>query len=103
MGKVYLLANWDEHKFKIGWTRGSIDKRIKPMQTGNPNLIECVHLFETEHYIKLETWMHNLHGTKRLEGEWFLLTDEDVNNFKQDCQKGHDIFQMLIDSGNPFI
>ena len=47
--------------------------------------------------------MHNKHGAKIMEGEWFELTDEDVRNFKQDCQKGHDTFKMLIDSGNPFV
>ena len=102
-GKVYLIGIPEDSRYKIGWTRGPINKRIAPLQTGNPKKIEAIHLFETEHPIKVETWMHNRHGAKRMEGEWFQLTDDDVRNFKEDCQKGHDTFKMLIDSGNPFI
>jgi hypothetical protein len=103
MGKVYLVGIPDEDRYKIGWTQGAIDKRIAPLQTGNPKKIEVIHLFETNHHVKVETWMHNIHGRKRMEGEWFELTQEDIVNFKADCQKGHDVFQMLIDSGNPFV
>jgi len=47
--------------------------------------------------------MHNKHQSKRLVGEWFALDDNDVTNFTSDCQKAHDTFQSLIDSGNPFM
>jgi hypothetical protein len=103
MGKVYLVGNLDDGLYKIGWTRGSIEKRIAPLQTGNPNKIEPVRLFETKHYVTLETYMHNRHASKRREGEWFALTDDDVVNFINDCQRGHDTIQMLVESGNPFI
>lgn len=103
MGQVYLVGIPDEDRYKIGWTKGTIDKRIAPLQTGNAKKIEVIHLFETEHHVKVETWMHGVHATKRMEGEWFELTNEDIANFKANCQKGHNIFQTLIDSGNPFI
>lgn len=102
-GKVYLIGIVEESMYKIGWTKGSISKRIAPLQTGNPKKIEPIHLFETEYHINVETWMHNKHAAKRLEGEWFKLTDEDVMNFKEDCQKGHNAFKLLTESGNPFI
>ena len=101
--KVYLIGIPEENRYKIGWTRGKIDKRIAPLQTGNAKRLEIIHQFETEHYTKVETWMHNVHASKRMEGEWFELNDEDVFNFKKNCQKGHDMFQMLVESGNPFI
>lgn len=102
-GKVYLVGIPDENRYKIGWTRGSIDKRIKPLQTGNPKKIEVIHLFETEHYVNVETWMHNQFASKRMEGEWFELTMEDVNSFLERCKKGHDTHQMLREFKNPFI
>jgi len=102
-GKVYLVGIPDEDRYKIGWTKGSIDKRLVPLQTGNPKKIEVIELFETEHHVKVESWMHRIHASKRMEGEWFELTNEDITNFSNNCQKGHDTFQMLIDSGNPFI
>jgi hypothetical protein len=103
MGQVYLVNMVDTDLYKIGWTNGTINKRISTLQTGNPKRIEPVKLFETKHYVKVETYMHNRHATKRKEGEWFALTKEDVMNFTNDCQKGHDTIQMLIESGNPFI
>lgn len=103
MGKVYIVGIPDERRYKIGWTKGTIDKRVAPLQTGNPKKIEVINLFETEFHVRVETWMHNKHSSKRMEGEWFNLTDEEVMSFKEDCQKGHDIFKMLTDSGNPFI
>jgi len=102
-GKVYLVGIPDEDRYKIGWTKGSIDKRLAPLQTGNPKKIEVIELFETEHHVKVEGWMHRIHASKRMEGEWFELTNEDITNFSKDCKKGHDTFQMLIDYGNPFI
>lgn len=101
MGKVYLVGIPDEDRYKIGWTKGKIEDRIRPLQTGNPKKIEVIHLFETKHYLNVETRMHGVYGSKRMEGEWFELTNEDVKNFLTNCQKSHDIFEMLSD--NPFI
>jgi hypothetical protein len=103
MSKVYLIGIPEESRYKIGYTNRSIDNRVNEIQTGNAKKIEVLEIFETEHHIKVESWMHKIHRQKRMEGEWFELTDEDVKHFKQDCQKGHDMFKMLIDSGNPFI
>jgi hypothetical protein len=103
MGKVYLVGIPDEDRYKIGWTRGAIDKRIAPLQTGNPKKIEVIHLFETEHYLNVETWMHNQFATKRMEGEWFELSDEDIKAFLILCKQGHETFKVLKEMGNPFI
>lgn len=103
MSKVYLIGIPEEQRYKIGYTNRSIENRVNEIQTANAKKIEVLETFETEHHIKVESWMHKIHYQKRMEGEWFELTDEDVRNFKQDCQKGHNIFKMLIDSGNPFI
>tara|TARA_R110000782_G_scaffold214021_1_gene301940 strand:- start:188 stop:499 length:312 start_codon:yes stop_codon:yes gene_type:complete len=103
MGNIYLVNMIDTDLYKIGYTKRDIDKRVDELQTGNPNKIEPVRLFETKHYVTLETYMHNRHASKRREGEWFALTDDDVVNFINDCQRGHDTIQMLVESGNPFI
>ena len=46
-GYVYLLT--DGEFFKIGVTKGSIEKRIKKLQTGNPNNIAIVNYHLTEY------------------------------------------------------
>ena len=102
-GNIYLVNMEGTDLYKIGYTKRDITKRLDELKTGNPNVITCVHLFETEHHVKIESWLHNIHSTNRMEGEWFELTNEDVRNFKQICQKGHDMFQALIDYDNPFI
>jgi hypothetical protein len=103
MSTIYLLNMVGTDLYKIGHTKREISKRINEIQTGNPKKIEVIRLFETDFYLKVEGWMHNVHKQKRMEGEWFELTNEDVINFTNDCQKGHDIFQMLTESDNPFI
>ena len=103
MGKVYLINMINTDLYKIGYTRRDITKRINEIKTGNPQKIEVIHLFESKYHAKIETWMHNLHASKRMEGEWFELSYDDVMSFKENCQKGHDTFKMLVDSGNPFI
>lgn len=103
VGKVYLLANWDANKFKIGITRGDVKKRLKQLQTGNGEQIEILKVFETEHYLKVEKSMHRKYSNKNTKGEWFELSDEELLSFEKDCQSSHDLFQSLIDAGNPFI
>lgn len=103
MGKVYLIANEEWTQFKIGISTKELDKRINALKTGNGSEISLVKSFDTAHHRKVEKWMHNKHNSKRLVGEWFALNDDDIVNFISDCQKAHDTFQCLIDSGNPFI
>ncbi len=47
--------------------------------------------------------LHRKYRNKRLEGEWFMLEKEDVENFLTECQKVHDNFKALSDYGNPFL
>ena len=50
MGSVYLLGDSEkEGIFKIGVTRGDIQKRIKKLQTGNGGEIYLLSYYETEH------------------------------------------------------
>ena len=58
-GFVYLLC--DGEKFKIGMTKQNIQKRIKELQTGNPNEIWCHSYYETDYPLKIEKMMHGKH------------------------------------------
>ena len=103
MGKVYLLANDEWSQFKIGISTKNIDSRLRSLKTGNGSEITLVKSFDTIHHRKVEKWMHNKHHSKRLVGEWFALSDDDIIKFISDCQKAHDTFECLIENGNPFI
>lgn len=99
MGKVYLLTNNEGH-FKIGVTTGEISKRVKSLQTGNPNKIELVNYYETVNYRKVESWFHRIYKDFRLEGEWFLLNECHINGFINEATKINDNINAL--KNNPF-
>lgn len=105
MGIVYLLKTEDEDQFlyKIGITKYTAKKRIKSLQTGNGKDIMVVESFKSEFNNKIETALHRRYITKRARGEWFNLTPDDVKEFINNCQQLHDNFELLKNSGNPFI
>jgi hypothetical protein len=97
-GYVYLLT--DGEFYKIGVTRGSIEKRIKKLQTGNPYCIDIVDYYETENPFKMEQMLHNRHKHQRVNNEWFSLKQDDINGFKSECNKLEYIISSL--EYNPF-
>lgn len=103
MGKgiIYLIGDSNnEGYYKIGVTRGNIDKRIKKLQTGNSGEIFLVDKYESEFPFFVEKWMHKKYNNNRLVGEWYELTEDDVGSFKDNCKLYEDIVSTLED--NPF-
>ena len=99
-GFVYLLC--DGEKFKIGMTKHSdINKRVKELQTGNPNEIWLHSYYETDYPLKIEKMMHGRHASSNVKNEWFDMSVSDVINFKKECKKCEEILKALED--NPFI
>jgi len=101
MGTIYLLNMIDTNYYKIGVTRRNVKDRLRELQTGCPDEIILVKNFDCEYYRKVEAWLHKKHTTKRVEGEWFILDEGDINQFESDCQKISDTIQLLIEE-NPF-
>jgi hypothetical protein len=99
MGFVYLLC--DGEKFKIGMTRGKIEKRVAELQTGNPNEIWIHSYYETMYPAKIEKMLHGRHATSNVKNEWFDLSVSEVLNFKNECKQCEEILKVLQD--NPFI
>ena len=99
-GFVYLLC--DGEKFKIGMTKQKdINKRIKELQTGNPNEIWLHSYYETDNPLKIEKMMHSKHHLSNIKNEWFDLTVAQVLSFKEDCIACEKILEALKD--NPFV
>lgn len=91
------VSDW-ETTYKIGFTKNKdISKRIRGLQTGNKDVIKCIDLFETKHYRKVETALHNFMNHKNKGGEWFSLDINDVVNFKPICQRLEKNFDALSD------
>lgn len=88
---VYLLES--DGKYKIGFTRNDPEKRIKQMKTGNFNGFNLIGQFKSKWGTKIESKLHKKHKQKKISGEWFNLTNEDVLTFELECQMWHNIFE----------
>lgn len=81
---IYLLQSGETDCYKIGVSK-NIETRIKELQPGNPYPIKLVAYADLsrEDFRETAYWMveHSLHAmldSVRLKGEWFSLTDRDV-------------------------
>lgn len=100
-GYVYLLGvNGDNELFKIGVTKSTIESRMKKLQTGNGNTLKCVDSFHSNKPYKLEKMLHNHFSKDREDGEWFLLSKNQIEHFQEICKKYQDIIDSLNE--NPF-
>ena len=99
MPYVYLLCDEDKNGvYKIGATRGSVENRIKSLQTGNSGNICLISKHETKHPFLIETMLHNKYSNKRVLNEWFELNEQDVSGFINECKKLEVILESLKDN-----
>lgn len=77
-GYIYLLrAVTPDNHYKIGLSKDPV-KRIESMGVKLPFPIEPLHQFPTNHRFKAEKNLHEKYADKRVNGEWFNLSDADV-------------------------
>lgn len=79
-GYVYLILASTGH-YKIGRTKSYKD-RMKLFGVQLPFTFEFIHVIQTEDMYTLESKLHERFASKRVNGEWFSLTDEDVAYIK---------------------
>ncbi len=80
VGVVYLLKM--DVYYKIGFTN-DINRRIGELRIQMPKSVELIHYIKTDECEKTEKYWHEYFKDKRLRGEWFLLTDEEVSEFRK--------------------
>ena len=97
---VYLVKC--ENLYKIGFTSKKVIKRLKELQVGNGNEFVLVKEFQSEFASKLESTLHRIFNSKHKSGEWYELTDEDVESFDFECNKFETAMKYL-ELYNPFI
>lgn len=101
MGVVYLICDSSkDNVYKIGVTRGDIEKRIKKLQTGNSGEIFLIKSYESKYPFYIEKQLHKKYQNKKLINEWFELEMNDVINFENDCKNIENIIELMKD--NPF-
>lgn len=100
---VYIVKIESEDKYKIGFTKRKLEERIKGLQTGCPYNIIPIFEFDSKYATKLESYLHRSFSDKRLEGEWFSLTDKDLDNIEHKCEMFEKNMNTLSEQDNPFI
>jgi hypothetical protein len=97
MYNVYLVCSQiDGNKlYKIGYTRREIEKRIKEFKTGNASEFYIVDSFRSKWGTKIESQLHRYFRRKKISGEWFDLSDDDINDFKKQCNLIHNNLEVI--------
>lgn len=97
MIKVYLIeAELNDNKlYKIGFTRRNIEERIKELKTGNASNFTIINQYESKWGTKIEAYLHRLYDQKKINGEWFNLTNDDVKDFYSICEKIDNNFNVI--------
>ncbi len=78
-GVIYLLRC--EGLYKIGHT-SNLKRRRRELETQSPGRLKLVHRIKTDDPPGLEAYWHKRFRDKRVKGEWFQLTRDDVAVFK---------------------
>jgi len=76
-GCVYLIQA-ENGLYKIGMTIGSAKQRLETLQTGSPVRLELCHTIPASNPIDLERQLHTYFSAKHHHGEWFALSQDDV-------------------------
>lgn len=99
MYNVYLICSYigSDKMYKIGYTRRSIEERVKDFKTGNCTNIEIIDSFSSKWGTKIEAQLHKKFKIqqKNISGEWFKLSDYDVSIFKLECERIHNNFELI--------
>lgn len=74
-GNVYLMRCTESGNTKIGFAK-SVARRFKEIQAHSPTKLEVIHTVSAHHHH--ERQLHAQFADRRLHGEWFDLTDEDI-------------------------
>lgn len=75
-GHVYLLAS-ELGPHKIGRAK-EVGERLKTLAIQLPFDVSLAHHFPADDCVAAEAYLHGRFAEKRLRGEWFRLTEEDV-------------------------
>ncbi|MFN9644414.1 MAG: GIY-YIG nuclease family protein [Cyanobacteriota bacterium] len=66
--------------YKIGKAK-DLNQRVKQIKLHPPYSLDTLHSIETDDSIGIESCWHICFARKRANGEWFLMTDDDVATF----------------------
>lgn len=102
---VYLVSAelQDTIVYKIGWTRRTPEDRMREFQTGNASNLTLIDTFESKWGTKVESSLKRRFKEKRISGEWFNLSVDDVSQFSQTCEHIHYTLKLLSEENSYII
>lgn len=102
MFNIYLISSEiNGHKLhKIGYTRRTVETRVREFKTGNASEFEIVDTFHSKWGTKIESQLHRMFKPKKLSGEWFELDQNDIKLFRENCQKIHDNLELISNNNS---
>lgn len=105
MFHIYLVCSEinGQKLHKIGYTRRTIEQRIKEFKTGNASDIYLVDSFQSEWGTKIESQLHRIYKSKKIGGEWFDLSEDDIIDFSNHCRKIHDNLTLISKENTYFL
>lgn len=95
MKNIYLVQQEGTDLYKIGITKKDPKVRIKELQTGNANPIVLVESYGTRYGYKMEAGVQAHYKMKKVSGEWFMLSEDDVKIFYSVCERLENSFKVL--------
>lgn len=103
--KIYILSsiNNDEVVYKIGYTKNNVNERVKQLKTGNCESIDINYISEpTIFFSKIEKYLHKYYEEYNIDGEWFLLSKEEVSTIPNRINKLINTYQDLYNDNAYF-
>jgi hypothetical protein len=88
MYNIYLIScgEGDDKKYKIGYTKNKVENRVKQLKTGNSEELIIEKVYQSKWATKIESILHRNYKQSKISGEWFKLTQKDVDNFLIQCK-----------------
>jgi len=92
-GILYVVYNkWinnpktQEMPYKIGITRSSVDDRYYGLGLKMPGEFETLFAYKLDNCAKAEQLIHGIFNKYRLNGEWFNITQKEIDLIKANCE-----------------
>ena len=102
---IYLICAEinGEKLHKIGYTRRTVEQRIKEFKTGNASEFYIVESFRSEWGTKIESQLHRIYSHKKVKGEWFNLDQDDISTFINTCNIIHNNLKLISETNTYYL
>lgn len=98
MGYVYLIRQAETDLYKIGHTSYHPKKRLKELQTGNPEKLHLIEYYSSDYCQKIESLLHLKYKNYNVRQEWFRFDLSIESSFLNECQSKEAGAKHLVES-----